>query len=211
MSLIDNLKWRHAVKAYNPLKKVSDANINKIIEAARLAPSSSGLQPFKLIIVKNQVIKKQLMEGALNTKCMRDCSHVIVFAAWNRYTAERIDTMYNLTTDERNLPRGRFKRYTDSIKEKYLNQSAEQNFAHTSKQTYIALGLALAQAAELKVDTTPIEGFSNTVIDEVLNLEELGLKSVSLLYLGYSDEENDWLANMKKVRASKEDFIIKFN
>lgn len=211
MSLIENLAWRHAVKAYDPTKKVSDADINTIIEAARLAPSSSGLQPFKLIILKNQAIKEQLVESALNPKCMKNCSHVIVFAAWNRYTEDRIDNMYNRITDERELPRGRFSRYTDSLKEKHLKQPAENNFIHTAKQTYIALGLALAQAAELKIDSTPIEGFNNTAVDTILNLNDYGLKSVSLLYLGYADKEKDWLANMKKVRTPKNDFIIEIN
>ena len=92
---------------------------------------------------------------------MQECSHVIVFAAWDRYTLERIDHIYDYTTDERGLPRGRFSSYTDKIKAIYLDQPAEENFAHAARQTYIALGLALAQAAELRVDTTPAEGFDN--------------------------------------------------
>ncbi|WP_353166151.1 nitroreductase family protein [Empedobacter brevis] len=210
MSLIEDLKWRHAVKAYNPAKKVSEENINKIVEAARLAPTSSGLQPFKVIVVKDQQIKERLVAGALNPECMRDSSHVIIFAAWDRYTADRIDTVYDFTTDERGLPRGRFGSYTDKLKEIYLEQPADLNFAHTARQTYIALGLALAQAAELKIDTTPVEGFDNAVVDEVLNLKEHGLRSVSLMYVGVADSQNDWIAPMKKVRVPKEEFVLEF-
>lgn len=210
MPLIEDLNWRHAVKAYDPTKKVSEEHIDKIVEAARLAPTSSGLQPFNVIVVQDQGLKEKLVKGALNPECMRDCSHVIVFAAWDRYTAERIDNMYDLTTDERGLPRGRFSSYTDKIKDIYLNQPAELNFAHTARQTYIALGLALAQAAELKIDTTPAEGFSNKVVDEVLELDKYGLKSVSLMYLGYADKEKDWMSTMKKVRVPKEDFVLEF-
>lgn len=208
MSLIENLNWRYAVKAYDPTKKVSQENIDKIVEAARLAPTSSGLQPFKVIVVKNQEIKEKLVQGALNPECMRDCSHVLIFAAWDRYTEKRIDDIYDLTTDERGLERGRFGSYTDKIKEIYLNQTAEENHAHIARQTYIALGMALAQAAELKIGSTPIEGFDNAVVDEVLNLSSLGLKSISLMYVGYSDEQNDWLKSMKKVRNPKSDFVI---
>ncbi|KJD34873.1 nitroreductase [Tamlana sedimentorum] len=210
MNLIENLNWRHAVKAYNPEKKVSQEHIDKIVEAARLAPSSSGLQPFQVLVVSNPKVKEKLAEGALNPECMRDCSHVIVFAAWDRYTEERIDHVYNFTTDERGLPRGRFSSYTDKLKAIYLNQPASENFAHIARQTYISLGLALAQAAELKVDTTPAEGFSNAVVDDVLNLDKLGLKSVSLMYVGYADNENDWIASMKKVRTPKENFVIEY-
>ncbi|GAE84754.1 nitroreductase family protein [Bacteroides reticulotermitis] len=210
MSLIEDLKWRHAVKAYNPAKKVSKETIDKIVEAARLAPTSSGLQPFKVIVVENQEIKEKLVAGALNPECMRDCSHVIIFAAWDKYSMERIDKMYDFTTDERGLPRGRFSSYTDKLKAIYLNQPAEVNFAHTARQTYIALAMALAQAAELRVDTTPAEGFDNQVVDDVLELSKYGLKSVSLMYVGYADPANDWIAPMKKVRVSADEFVIRF-
>lgn len=208
MSLIENLEWRHAVKAFDPNKKVSKADIEKIIEAARLAPTSSGLQQFRLILVSDQEIKEKLVPGALNPDSMRDCSHILVFAAWDNYTADRIDKVYDYTTDERELPRGRFSSYTDKLKEIYLDLPAEVNFAHTSRQTYIALGLALAQAAELKIDTCPAEGFDNQVVDEVLGLQEMGLKSVSLIYIGYSDEEKDWVKPLKKVRIPREEFVI---
>lgn len=209
MSLIENLNWRHAVKAYNPEKKVSQEDLNKILEAARLAPTSSGLQPFRVIVVENQDLKNKMVEGALNPEVMRDSSHVLVFAAWDSYSNEKIDKVYDYTTDERDLPRGRFGSYTDKIKEMYGAQTSEEHFAHTARQTYIALGLAMAQAAELKIDSTPAEGFSNEVVDEILGLKELGLKSVSLLYLGYRDQDNDWMASMKKVRIPMEEFIIK--
>lgn len=208
MSLLEDLNWRYAVKAYDPSKKVSKENIDKIVEAARLAPTSSGLQPFKIIVISNQEIKEKLVEGALNPECMRDCSHVIVFAGWDRYTAERIDKVYDYTTDQRGLPRGRFSSYTDKIKGIYLNETAEENHAHIARQTYIALGLALAQAAELKVDTTPVEGFNNQMVDTILDLPAKGLKSVNLMYVGYADKENDWMATMKKVRTPKEEMVI---
>lgn len=211
MSLIEDLNWRHAVKAFDPSKKVSQENIDKIVEAARLAPTSSGLQPFKVIVVTNQKLKDKLAAGALNPDCMRECSHIIIFAAWNRYTAERIDSVYDFTTDERKLPRGRFGSYTDKLKSIYLPEPAEINFEHIARQTYIALGLALAQAAELKVDTCPVEGFNNKVVDDVLELEKYELKSVSLIYAGVSEPQRDWIASMKKVRVAKEDFVIELN
>lgn len=208
MSLLENLQWRHAVKAYNPTKKVAKEDLNRILEAARLAPTSSGLQPFRIISVENQELKEKMVAGALNPEVMRDCSHVLVFAAWDSYSEEKIDKVYDYHTDVRELPRGRFGSYTDQLKKIYGAQTADQHFAHTARQTYIALALAMAQAAELKIDSTPAEGFSNEVVDEILGLREMGLKSVSLLYLGYRDEERDWLSSMKKVRVPMEEFVI---
>ncbi len=208
MSLLENLQWRHAVKAYDPTKKVAKEDLDRILEAARLAPTSSGLQPFRIISVENQELKEKMVAGALNPEVMRDCSHVLVFAAWDSYSEEKIDKVYDYHTDVRELPRGRFGSYTDQLKKMHEAQTADQHFAHTARQTYIALALAMAQAAELKIDSTPAEGFSNEVVDEILGLREMGLKSVSLLYLGYRDEERDWLSSMKKVRIPMEEFVI---
>jgi len=208
MSLLEDLQWRHAVKAYDPTKKVSKEDLNSILEAARLAPTSSGLQPFRVIVVENQELKEKMVAGALNPEVMRDSSHVLVFAAWDSYSDEKIDKVYDYHTEVRDLPKGRFSSYTDKLKEIYGAQTPDQHFAHTARQTYISLALAMAQAAELKIDSTPAEGFSNAVVDEILGLRELGLKSVTLLYLGYRDEEKDWLANMKKVRIPMEEFVI---
>lgn len=208
MSLLEDLQWRHAVKAYDPTKKVSKEDLNSILEAARLAPTSSGLQPFRIISVENQELKEKMVAGALNPEVMKDCSHVLVFAAWDSYSDEKIDKVYDYHTDVRDLPKGRFSSYTDQLKQIYGAQTPEQHFAHTARQTYISLALAMAQAAELKIDSTPAEGFSNAVVDEILGLHEMGLKSVTLLYLGYRDEEKDWLANMKKVRIPMEEFVI---
>lgn len=208
MSLIQDLNWRHAVKAFDPSKKVSEENIDKILEATRLAPTSSGLQQFRVIVVTNPEIKEKLVEGALNPECMKECSHLLVFAAWDTYTAERIDNVFDFTTEERGLPKGRFESYTDQLKALYLNLPDEVNFAHTARQSYIGLGLAMAQAAELKVDSCPAEGFDNKHLDEVLKLDQYGLKSVSLMYVGVSDPERDWIKPMKKVRIPREEFVI---
>lgn len=208
MTLLESLQWRYATKAYDPEKKVAKEQINKIIEAARLAPTSSGLQPFRIMLVTDRALRNKMAAGSLNPDCMTECSHVLVFAAWDRYTVERIDCVYDRITDERGLPRGRFDRYTDQLKASYTSQPAQENFAHTARQSYIALGLALAQAAELRIDATPAEGFDNEVIDEVLDLREQGLRSVSLMYVGYADGARDWLAPMKKVRVPKKEFVV---
>ncbi|QQT25783.1 NAD(P)H-dependent oxidoreductase [Sphingobacterium spiritivorum] len=211
MSLLEDLSWRYATKKYDPSKKVSTENVHKIIEAARLAPTSSGLQQFRVLLITNQELKEKIVPVAMDQQIIADCSHLLVFAAWDQYTEERIDEIYNRTTDERELPRGRFSSYTDRLKSLYLTQSAEENFVHTARQAYIGFGLAIAQAAELKIDTTPVEGFNNQQLDELLGLTEKGLKSVTLLPIGYRDNEGDWLVSMKKVRNPQSEFVIEYN
>jgi len=210
MALLDDLKWRYATKKYDPTKKLAQADVDKIIEAARLAPTSSGLQQFRLIVISNQELKDKIVPIAKDQQIVADCSHLLVFVAWDKYTDERIDKQFNYITDERGLPRGRMSSYTDRLKKLYLNQTEKENFVHTARQAYIGFGLAIAQAAELKVDCTPMEGFNTDELDELLDLRSKGLRSVLLLPLGYRDAENDWLEKMKKVRKPKEDFVINY-
>jgi nitroreductase/dihydropteridine reductase len=126
-------------ESHNPAKKVSKENLETILESARLAPTFSGLQPSRVVIVENQELKEKMVKGALNPEVMRDCSHVLVFAAWDSYSEEKIDKVYDHHSDVHDLPRGRFSDYTDKIKTLYNSQTAEQHFAHTARQTYIAL------------------------------------------------------------------------
>ena len=209
MALLDDLKWRYATKAYDSTKKVDQKDVDKIIEAARLAPTSSGLQQFRVMVITNQELKERIVPIAMDQQNIAQCSHLLVFVAWDKYTEKRIDDIYNYTTDQRGLPRGRFDSYTNKLKSLYLPQNAEENFAHTARQAYIGLGLALAQAAELKVDSTPMEGFDNNALDELLDLRSKGLRSVVLMPLGYRDNTNDWLVKMKKVRIPKDNFVIR--
>ena len=208
MSLIDDLKWRYATKQYDPSLVVEEEDVKKIVEAARLAPTSSGLQQFRILVIKNKELQQKIVPIAYDQQIVADCSHLLVFVAWDRYTEDRIDSIYDFTTDERELPRGRFGSYTDKLKGMYLPQTSEENFVHTARQAYIGLGLALAQAAELKIDSTPMEGFDNAELDDLLDLNVKGMKSVLMLPLGYRDEE-DWLAAMKKVRNPMKDFATK--
>ncbi|WP_445956975.1 nitroreductase family protein, partial [Yeosuana sp.] len=98
MELLDKLNWRYATKAMNG-KKVAQDKVDRIIEAARLAPTSSGLQPFEIMVITNQEVKEKIKPVAWNQSVITDCSHLLVFAAWDTYTAERINKMFDLTNE----------------------------------------------------------------------------------------------------------------
>ncbi|HET7733663.1 MAG TPA: NAD(P)H-dependent oxidoreductase [Paludibacter sp.] len=211
MELLDAFKWRYATKKFDSSKKLEQELVDKIVEAAWVAPTSSGLQPFEVFVISNQELKDKLVPISFGQEIVADCSHVLVFAAWDNYTAERIDGIYSQITKEREQPSDRYQAYTDRLKGNYLNRPAEVNFAHAARQAYIAFGFAIAQAAVLKVDATPMEGFVNEEVDKLLNLAEKGLKSVTLLPIGYRDEANDWLVSQKKVRHPKEKFVTEIS
>lgn len=203
MSLHENLNWRYATKKMNG-KKVPAEKVEYILEAARLAPTSSGLQPFQIIVISNQELKEKMKPIAFNQSQITDSSHVLVFAAWDKYTPEKINKTFSNITSERGMEEGAMDDYKNSLISSLGSKSSNDNFNHAAKQAYIALGIALAAAAEQKVDSTPMEGFDPEKMDELLGLKEKGLRSVALLALGYRDAENDWLVNLKKVRRQKD-------
>ncbi len=206
MQLLEALNWRYATKKMNG-EPVPQEKVNLILDAAQLAPTSSGLQPFKIIVITNPQLKAKIQPIAMNQSQVIDGSHLLVFAAWDNYTPERIDDVFAHTAAERGIPASTFDDYSNRLKGLYLSRPAEQNFEHAARQAYIAFGLAIAAAAELQVDATPMEGFDNAALDALLELPQQGLKSVTLLPLGYRDTENDWLVNQKKVRMPKAVFL----
>ena len=208
MNLIEALNWRYATKKMNG-KAVPQEKVDQILEAARLAPSSSGLQPFKIIVVTDPAIKLALLPHAYNQSQIVDGSHLLVFAAWDNYTEERIDEVFMRTNAERGVPSTATAAYVAQLKSSYIPREPQVNFEHAARQSYISLGIAMAEAALLEVDATPMEGFDSAKFDEVLKLNEQGLRSVTLLPLGYRDAADDWLVNLKKVRQSTEEFLIK--
>ena len=208
--LNDLLNWRYATKKMDPSKAVPQDKVDAIVEAIRMAPTSSGTQPFELFVVTNADIRGLITEAAGGQAQITDGSHLLVFAAWDNYTAERIDNVVDLNVSARgDLPM--LHAYYDNLKSNYLPREAEVNYAHAARQAYIALGIALVAAAEQEVDSTPMEGFDLDAVDKILGLKERGLRSVVLMPLGYRDEGGDWLLPMGKVRKSRDAIVTEVN
>ncbi len=206
MELLDKLHWRYAAKAMNG-NKVAEDKIERILEAARLAPTSSGLQPFEIFVIKNQDIKEKIKPVAWNQSVITDCSHLLVFAAWDTYTADRINYMFDLTNEIRGFKNEGWENYRQMLLSSYPQKDEEVNFNHAAKQAYIAFSQAIIAAAFEGVDATPLEGFDPSSVDEILGLREKGLRSAVLLPLGYRQEDKDWLVNLAKVRKPMEDLV----
>ncbi|MEC8082444.1 MAG: NAD(P)H-dependent oxidoreductase [Pseudomonadota bacterium] len=206
-SLIDTLNWRYATKKMDASKSVPEEKVNRILEAIRLSASSSGLQPYQVIVVKNKALREQIVPHAWNQQQIVDGSHLLVFAAWDNYTEQRINTMFDLVNEERGFTNEGWEAYRQKILAAYPPRTPEVNYEHAARQAYIGLGTALIAAAEEGVDSTPMEGFAPEKVDEILGLKEKGLRSVILLPLGYRQEEGDWLVNLKKVRRTSSEFV----
>ena len=209
--LIQKLEWRYAAKKFNPTKAVPQEKVDRILEATRLAASSSGLQPYEVIVVTNKDVRAKIQPIAWNQAQITDGSHLLVFAAWDNYTTERINTMFDLVNAQRGSTNEGWENYRKMLLSTYPQRDAEVNFNHAARQAYIGLGTALIAAAEEHVDSTPMEGFDPKALDEILGLKARGLRSVAILPLGYRADEGDWLVNLKKVRRAREDFVTEVN
>jgi nitroreductase/dihydropteridine reductase len=210
MSLIEALNWRYATKKMNG-EKVSQDKVDQILAAARLAPTCAGLQPFKVIVVTNPELKEKIKAVAYGQAQITDSSHLLIFAAWDNYTEERIRNVYAHANHERGQSEAETADFVNNMVNSFGSKTPEESFQHAARQAYIGFGVAIAEAALLKVDATPMEGFEPEKLDELLGLKALGLRTTTLLPLGYRDHAGDWLVNLKKVRTPHEDFVVEFN
>ncbi len=205
MNIISALNWRYATKSMSG-KTIPQDKVDVILDSIRLSASSAGFQPYQVLVIQNKELLEKIKPIAFNQQQITQASHLLVFAAWDRVTEERMDIMVKNIASTRGVSEDSLsgiRAYGD----RFIAQTPEQNFQWAARQAYIALGTALITAATLEVDSTPMEGFNSAELDELLGLEERGLKSVLLLPLGYRDPENDWLLPLKKVRMPK-DFLF---
>jgi len=202
MNLIEQLNWRYATKRMNGAKIASE-KLDKILEAVRLAPTSFGLQPFKVIVVENQDLRERIYNEACQQPQIKESSHILVFAAIKNIDDQQVEDYMQLIAETRGLK----VESLDSFKAMFggvIASDENKNFIWTARQAYIAFGIGIVAAAMEGVDATPMEGFNADALDKVLGLAEQNLSAVNILALGYRDEANDRLALAPKVRKSKE-------
>ncbi|ELX12543.1 nitroreductase [Janthinobacterium sp. HH01] len=205
--VIDKLNWRYATKKFDTTKKVDDEKLERILEAIRLAPTSSGLQPFEVFVVNNPELRAKIQAVGWNQAQITESSHLLVFAAWDNITEARVNMMFDLTNEQRGFINEGWEAYRKQLLGIVAARGEKANFDAAARQAYIALGVAMVAAAFEGVDATPMEGFDPAAVDEILSLKERNLRSVVILPIGYRQPEGDWLVNLKKVRRSRENLI----
>jgi nitroreductase len=206
MKLIEDLNWRYATKKYST-QKVTGDDLEKIIDAINLSASSTGMKTYRLFVIENTEMRKELGSDSFNPQIM-EASHLLLFAAFDSISQKTIDNYIQLIAKVREMPVEDLADFKSALGV-LLTRTDDENFNWSAKQAYLALGTGLIAAATLQIDATPMEGFNAEKFDEILGLKAKGLKSVVLLALGYRDEENDKYAKLKKVRVPKEEFAIR--
>ncbi|MCH4824136.1 NAD(P)H-dependent oxidoreductase [Gramella lutea] len=203
---IEDLNWRYATKKFDSEREISQEDLNSLLESIQLSASSYGLQPYQVIVVKDQETREKLKAAAWNQTQITDASYLLVFANLKSVNKAYLDSYLDNIADTRDLSRENLKGMEDMITNTTLQLSPEQQEIWAAKQAYIALGNLLSAAASIKIDTCPMEGFDAQKFDEILGLEEKNLTTAVIAPVGYRSEE-DHYQHLTKVRKSKSELI----
>ncbi|QYJ67536.1 NAD(P)H-dependent oxidoreductase [Flavobacterium litorale] len=204
---IESLYWRYATKKYDPNKKITPTDLTTLKEAVRLSVSSLGLQPYKVIIVEDAEIRKQLKPVAFNQNGITDASHVFVFASEINVGKKHIDAYVNNIITTREITRETVTPFIKAMEGFIGAQDETSKSFWAAKQAYLAMSSLITTAAILKIDATPMEGFNKVEFDKILGLEAMGLTASVVATVGYRHEEDEF-QHMKKVRKSEEELFI---
>ncbi len=202
MELLKILNWRYATKKFDSTKRVNNSDLEKLKEAIQLSVSSYGLQLFKVLIIENQEIRRELRKASWDQSQITDASHLFIFCNYKANCLQQVDNYINLVADTQNTDVKELQPYGDSIKSGINKMSQEQRNSWAEKQTYIAMSNLIIACAELKIDACPMEGFDSKEYNRILGLDEMGLNAALIATVGYRsiDDEAQF---RKKVRKSK--------
>ncbi|HTN19236.1 MAG TPA: NAD(P)H-dependent oxidoreductase [Pelobium sp.] len=205
--IIESLNWRYATKSFDSSKKLNDGQLEGLLSAVQLAPSSFGLQPYKVIIVKNQEVKEKLKLAAYAQTQLTDASEIFVFAIEKNFSERHVDAFTKNIAETRGVTIESLKGYADVMKATVNSRSAEEVDAWNTRQAYIGLGILLETAALNNIDACPMEGFDSAKFNEILGLESKNLHSVAIAAVGFRSADDSY-QHYTKVRKSKEDLFI---
>ncbi|MFO7745999.1 MAG: NAD(P)H-dependent oxidoreductase [Psychroflexus sp.] len=207
--MIDALEWRYATKKFDDSKSIDSNKIELLKKGFNLTPTSYGLQPLRLVIVKNQDLKNKLFEHSYNQIQVKTASHVLVICIENTVDEEFINHNFELQKEIREAEDEIVKPFRDFLIKDFTNRNDQQIKAWGVNQAYLAMGNLLTICAAEKIDACPMEGFESHAYDDILNLKEKGISSALVLPIGYRAKD-DKFADFKKVRRPQEETIIEF-
>jgi nitroreductase len=207
MDIVEALEWRYAVKKFDENEILTENSISRISKALSLTATSMGMQLLEFVIVKDEDVKNSLVEACYNQNQVSTCSHLIVLARKNTVDQGFIDAYIDRIAEVKQLGKSspQLTNFSNMVGGT-LRMEKEKQIRWMENQVYIALGNLLTVCAAEKIDACPMEGFNPEKIDELLNLEAKGLKSVLLCPIGIRAKDDKY-AKMPKVRRPIKDTI----
>lgn len=203
---IENLNWRYATKIFDPSKKVSTEDLERLMDSIQLSASSYGLQPYEVIVIEDIEVREKLKPAAWNQSQITEGSHLIVFASSMALDEKYINSYLKNISHTRKIEMEDLNGFLQMLENTVLQLTPEEQATWAAKQSYLAMGNFLSAAANFKIDCCPMEGFDAAQFDEILNLKEKGLTTTVIAPIGYRSEK-DKTQHAIKVRKSKEELF----
>lgn len=206
MNLIDHLNWRYATKKFDPSKKISQEQLQLLKEAIRLSVSSYGLQFYKVLLIENDEIRKELRKVSWNQGQITDASHLFVFCNYTTNHDQHVDDYISRVIGVQGANAEALQNYGSSIKASLRSKSEAELKSWAEKQTYLAMNNLLIACAELRIDACPMEGFDNTGYDRILELTEMGLHAAVIAPVGFRAADDETQHRIKVRKTNEELF-----
>lgn len=203
---LEAMNFRHACKLFDENKKISHEDLDFILEVGRLSPSSFGMEPWKFLIVQNQELKEKLRPFCWNQPQITTCSDLVVILSKIDDLKPQNEYVRNMFL-RRNLSQEHLEKYLELYKNHLSNtMSSDENIlAWGARQCYIAMGNMMTAAANIGIDSCPIEGFEKVKIEEILNIDIAKYQLVVIVPFGYRVASQSL-----KLRLSKEEIVSYF-
>ncbi|MEP0134324.1 MAG: nitroreductase family protein [Eudoraea sp.] len=205
--IIKDLEWRYAVKKFDSSKEIEVAKLERIKKAFNLTATSYGLQPIKMVVLKNKDLQEQLVEFSFGQMQVAQASHVLILCIEKKIDADYISSYFKKVKEIRGTSDSVLEPFKNALVSEFTKMDTKQIQQWAINQVYLAMGNLLTICAAEQIDACPMEGFLPESYDELLNLSSKGLCSVLALPIGYRAED-DMFSGFKKVRRDMENSII---
>jgi nitroreductase/dihydropteridine reductase len=207
MSLLKPMQWRYATKKFDANKHLDAASVDTLLQTVNLAPSSFGLQPYRIFNVTDAGLREQIAGATMNPGQVNSASHLLVFAASTRVGPDMVAEFLDRAAAVRQVPRDSLaSREALVISQISKLDGAAGRLAWAQHQLYLALGVLVTAAAEAGIDACPMEGFNADAVDNILGLPAQGLRATTFTLLGHRAED-DPFAPMTKVRKALNELV----
>lgn len=207
MDIVEHLKWRYAVKKFDSKRILPPEKVEKLKISFNLTATSYGLQPIRLLVVKNKALQQQLVSHSYNQQQVAQASHVLVICIENKIDSEYIARYFNQVKQVRGTSDEILEPFKDALVDSFSKKEEQEIKDWAVNQAYLAIGNLLTICAIEKIDSCPMEGFEPKGYDELLALAKKDLTSVLVLPVGYRAED-DMFSELKKVRRNMDDSVI---
>ena len=205
MDILEALKWRYAVKKFDANKKLTDPQVDRLLDGLCLTATSMGMQLMEFLVIQEDLLKEKIYPIAYNQSQIKDCSHLIVLCRKAVVNEEDIDELIHLTAEKRKLEKETLSGFKQMLSST-LRMTPSQQAHWMENQVYIAMGNLLTICAVEQIDACPMEGFNSADLDQVLKLSEKGLKSVLMCAVGYRSSEDKY-NGLQKVRRKRKNLV----